>query len=143
MCWDFVNINNLGCIGILERMKWDILVFKKLSDHTLILLFTLFCKTDNFFLKKVHLNDHKENKVATWWVQKLVYKMFIMMCLLISFFFCLHSDLNECALITNNCHADSTCTNQNGSFDCNCNIGYSGNGTFCEGKHLRWFFCLN
>ena len=44
------------------------------------------------------------------------------------------SDINECTLNIHNCDSNATCTNFNGGFNCNCNIGYSGNGTFCEGK---------
>ena len=42
-------------------------------------------------------------------------------------------DINECTLGTHNCHASATCTNIPGSFNCTCKIGYSGNGTFCQG----------
>jgi len=41
--------------------------------------------------------------------------------------------VNECTLNTDNCHAQATCRNSPGSFNCTCNLGYSGNGTFCEG----------
>ena len=33
---------------------------------------------------------------------------------------------------THNCDANANCTDNVGSFDCACNDGYSGNGTFCE-----------
>ena len=45
------------------------------------------------------------------------------------------SDIDECADVTlNNCDTDATCTNTEGSYQCVCNDGYSGNGTVCEGK---------
>ncbi|CAB4002444.1 fibrillin-2-like isoform X48, partial [Paramuricea clavata] len=41
-------------------------------------------------------------------------------------------DVDECALGTDNCHNNATCNNTDGSFECSCNEGYSGNGTSCE-----------
>ena len=41
------------------------------------------------------------------------------------------SDLDECTLETDNCHANATCTNTVASFDCSCNAGYSGGGVTC------------
>jgi len=37
-------------------------------------------------------------------------------------------DIDECALDTDNCGANATCTNTDGSFSCACDIGYVGNG---------------
>ena len=45
-------------------------------------------------------------------------------------------DINECTLGTHNCHTSATCTNIPGSFNCTCKIGYSGNGTFCQGLFI-------
>ncbi len=42
-------------------------------------------------------------------------------------------DINECAVGTHNCHADSNCSNTKGSFYCTCLTGYSGNGVSCVG----------
>ncbi len=55
-------------------------------------------------------------------------------------YFCTQfSDNNECADGTNNCHANATCTNTDGSFTCACNTGYSGNGVTCTGTQKIWF----
>ena len=41
------------------------------------------------------------------------------------------SDVNECELDTDDCDENAECTDTIGSFNCTCNFGYSGNGTFC------------
>ncbi|HPS31436.1 MAG TPA: EGF domain-containing protein [bacterium] len=45
-------------------------------------------------------------------------------------------DINECTEGTHNCVMNATCTNTEGSFDCDCNSYYDGNGmvacTFCN-----------
>uniref|UniRef100_A0A0G4HCP1 HYR domain-containing protein n=1 Tax=Chromera velia CCMP2878 TaxID=1169474 RepID=A0A0G4HCP1_9ALVE len=45
------------------------------------------------------------------------------------------SDVDECALGTDDCHFNTTCLNVIGSFLCPCNAGYQGNGTLCEDSH--------
>jgi len=49
------------------------------------------------------------------------------------FFFFFETDINECALGTDNCASTATCTNTPGSYYCNCTAGYSGNGVNCTG----------
>ena len=47
------------------------------------------------------------------------------------------TDEDECALNTDNCHADATCTNTVIGFTCDCNAGYTGDGvTSCTGKKI-------
>jgi hypothetical protein len=41
-------------------------------------------------------------------------------------------DINECS--SKPCHPNATCTDKEGSFDCECNVGYSGNGFNCSSK---------
>ena len=43
------------------------------------------------------------------------------------------SDVNECDTDTANCSPNATCTNIIGSFTCDCNQGYNGNGITCVG----------
>ena len=40
-------------------------------------------------------------------------------------------DTDECALGTDNCHADATCSNIPGDFTCLCQLGFAGNGVTC------------
>ena len=47
----------------------------------------------------------------------------------------LHLDIDECSG-TNDCHADANCTDNDGSYECDCDTGYTGNGTFCDSKSL-------
>lgn len=42
-------------------------------------------------------------------------------------------DYNECGNRTDNCSAQATCYNTNGSFYCECNSGFDGSGYYCEG----------
>ena len=43
-------------------------------------------------------------------------------------------DLDECAdLSDNNCSSNANCTDTTGSYDCTCNVGYTGDGFTCEG----------
>ena len=47
-------------------------------------------------------------------------------------YFC--SDIDECAIGTDNCDSRAICTNTVGSFTCACRVGYDGNGIFCSGN---------
>ena len=44
------------------------------------------------------------------------------------------SDVDECLNGTNSCHKNAICTNADGSFNCTCNPGFMGNGTYCQGR---------
>ncbi len=57
--------------------------------------------------------------------------------LLIVFLYC--TDVHECDLQSDDCHQNAQCINTNGSFVCNCNDGYSGNGVVCESRSTRNF----
>ncbi len=45
---------------------------------------------------------------------------------------CASSEVDECALGTDNCDDNATCTNTPGSFDCSCNSGFFGDGIACS-----------
>ena len=42
------------------------------------------------------------------------------------------ADIDECVLEVHNCDVNANCTNSAGSFNCSCNMGYSGNGVNCS-----------
>lgn len=46
-------------------------------------------------------------------------------------------DLDECTLNPRSCHQYANCSNTQGSFTCTCHVGYSGNGTYCEGEESK------
>ena len=51
-------------------------------------------------------------------------------------FFLPTTDINECDdTNSTGCDTLATCTNAIGSYTCNCNMGYRGDGKTCEGKH--------
>ena len=41
-------------------------------------------------------------------------------------------DVDECALATHDCHPEASCTNTEGSWECDCVYPFVGDGTFCE-----------
>ena len=49
-------------------------------------------------------------------------------------FFSVHSDINECTTNAYNCDVKTFCNNTEGSFNCTCSPGYTGNGIKCTGK---------
>ena len=60
---------------------------------------------------------------------------------LIAIYFIL-SDINECTagVDTNNCSSNAFCTNNEGSFSCQCRPGFTGDGYTCKG--LQYYIIL-
>ena len=85
-----------------------------------------FCKAKvKVYWKKDLLNYFLQiNKELTKALYSNIYDQY---CSIKRFF--IFTDIDECA--TNPCHADGTCTNIPGTFQCACNQGYSGNGLVC------------
>ena len=46
-------------------------------------------------------------------------------------------DINECEMEIDNCHANATCNNTFGSFECTCNAGFEGDGINCTSKTVE------
>ena len=44
--------------------------------------------------------------------------------------------INLCEVGSTDCHTNATCLDRDGGYDCECNDGYTGNGTHCEGMFL-------
>ena len=47
-----------------------------------------------------------------------------------------YTDVDECSNDVYPCDSNANCTNNDGSFLCTCQRGYTGNGFSCEGKNL-------
>ena len=43
-------------------------------------------------------------------------------------------DINECIASSSLCAANAQCENNEGSYVCSCNTGFTGNGKTCNGK---------
>ena len=56
--------------------------------------------------------------------------------LLICFSFSLIQDIDECTANIHRCNLNASCTNNLGSFTCNCFPGFSGNGQTCSGNDI-------
>ena len=50
--------------------------------------------------------------------------------------FVIFTDVDECEG-ENGCHANATCTNTPGTYNCTCDIKFTGNGFDCEGTCVR------
>ena len=48
-----------------------------------------------------------------------------------------HSDINECTSAVPHCSPNATCNNTEGSYQCRCKEGFSGDGKECQGKNMR------
>ena len=53
-----------------------------------------------------------------------------------TFIICSFLDVNEC-LEANSCDVNATCINKIGTYDCQCNVGFSGNGFNCSSKSVH------
>ena len=51
-----------------------------------------------------------------------------------AFHFLYFLDIDECAMKTDNCSLNATCNNTEGSFNCTCKPGFTGNGFSCTGN---------
>ena len=49
---------------------------------------------------------------------------------------CMSTDINECISGSAECHDNATCSNSDGSYECTCNTGFSGDGIKCISEIL-------
>ena len=55
-----------------------------------------------------------------------------------TFIICSFLDVNEC-LEENSCDVNATCINKIGTYDCQCNVGFSGDGFNCSSKWVHTY----
>ena len=58
-------------------------------------------------------------------------KCFIL--IMVTTMLCLFADIPECERELDDCDPNANCTNTFGSYDCNCNTGFTGDGFNCSG----------
>ena len=46
------------------------------------------------------------------------------------------TDIDECETMTDDCDENADCINTEGSFECVCKPGYTGDGKDCEGIYM-------
>ena len=46
------------------------------------------------------------------------------------------ADINDCELELDTCSPNAACTNTMGSFECECLLGFFGDGMTCEGQYI-------
>ncbi len=52
--------------------------------------------------------------------------------------FFIFSDIDECSEGSHTCDENANCTNTDGSFKCQCKIGFSGDGDTCTGIYMTF-----
>ena len=50
------------------------------------------------------------------------------------------TDVNECVTGADICHMNATCNNTDGSYDCDCMYGFTGDGFNCSSKVVCFMF---
>ena len=45
--------------------------------------------------------------------------------------------MDECSQGMNDCHGNATCNNTEGSYNCSCKNGFTGDGFTCEGENSK------
>ena len=58
------------------------------------------------------------------------------------FYVSISADINECIDVVHKCYINAICTNNDGSYSCSCESGYSGNGTACAGMKILIYYII-
>jgi hypothetical protein len=61
------------------------------------------------------------------------YRLYCCVLCVLKYYLMCYIDINECA--ASPCHVFATCTNVPGSFQCACNVGFTGDGFNCNGMY--------
>ena len=72
----------------------------------------------------------------------LVYFALTAVLALIRIFYSLGADIDECAKGSHSCDASANCTNNKGSYECTCQLGFTGDGFTCAGKTQTIHMCV-
>ena len=64
---------------------------------------------------------------------QLCYMTCMYVCINVTIWCMLYTDIDECEDGPNNCSTVANCTNTLGSYSCQCYIGYTGDGVNCTG----------
>ena len=67
-----------------------------------------------------------------WWLKVLIFSLW-------GFFF---KDIDECTSNNHNCDINAFCNNTEGSHNCTCKPGYSGDGSNCTGNDVFYSFLV-
>ena len=65
-----------------------------------------------------------------------IMKTLMLQCVSICSIYILHSDVDECAIELDTCDDNANCTNTDGSYDCTCREGYTGDGENCTSQYM-------
>ena len=111
----------LSILFVISMTKKTQINFSSLRNNIRPQLYNFSWNTVQLFYNYTKLRSGFPINPFTWYVQSYCSSI---------------ADVNECSLNNNGCHQNATCSNTQGSFACNCNKGFSGNGTYCTGKDL-------
>ena len=57
----------------------------------------------------------------------------MLLLLLLTLLLLFTTDIDECSTETSPCDENANCTNSDGSYNCTCKLGFTGDGTTCKG----------
>lgn len=104
------------------------------------------CLKPNVRIQSDHINVFVSQAILVMALYVMVSTSFHVIyfygCCIANVFF-VNTDIDECNVTANPCDIDAACINIPGYFYCQCNPGYTGNGTVCEGWQYHVFIRCN